>query len=98
MTDDPVDLDSHRGMSAKKTTELRRRQLALVQMDNSALQERQADLEKLLSLDPALTWREAAAKAQYLIQLLALTNEAIDPRHRRLIQQTLDDLTRLSQK
>ena len=97
MADEPVDLDSHRGMSAQKATEHRRRRLHEFQKDKTALEKRQADLEQLLSMEPALTWSEAAAKAQYLIQLLALTTEAIDPQRKRLIQQTLEDLTRLSQ-
>ena len=44
---------------------------------------------------PAETWPEAAAEAQYLIQLFAATSEAQDPRRKKLIARALDDLTRL---
>lgn len=96
MTDEPVDLDSHRAKKEKKATELRRRRLDESEMGKTRLQERHSDLETMLSMEPALNWQEAAAKSRYLIELLAMTTEAIDPRLRRLIEQTLDDLTRLS--
>ena len=84
MTDDPVDLDAHRGMAGLKATEIRRQQLHDFQADQDALRERQEQLEKLLAA-PAQTWPEAAVKAQYLIQLFAATPEAQDPRRKRLI-------------
>lgn len=79
MTDDPVDLDEHRGMAAQKETETRR----------------QEELERLLMAAPAESWPEAAAKAQYLIQLFAATPGAQDPRRKELIAHTLDDLSLL---
>ena len=96
MTDQPVDLDSHRAKGEKTATELRRRRLHEIEISKTRLQERHSDLETMLSMAPALNWQEAAAKSKYLIQLLAMTTEAIDPRLRRLIEQTVDDLTRLS--
>jgi hypothetical protein len=93
--DDPVDLDEHRGMAAQKETDLRRQRLYEFQIDQAALQRRQEDLEKLLLAAPAETWPEAAAKAQYLIQLFAATPEAQDPRRKNLIAHALNDLTRL---
>jgi hypothetical protein len=98
MTDDPVELDEHRGMFAQKATERRRRQLYDFQAAQEALRQRQEELEKQLLAEPAETWPEAAAKAQYLIQLYAITSEAQDPRRRRLIAQALDDLARLSDR
>lgn len=95
MTNDPVELDEHRGMAAQKATELRRQELLDFHADQAALRLRQEQLENLLLAAPAETWPEAAAKAQYLIGLLALTNEAQDPRRRKLIANTLDDLSRL---
>ena len=95
MTDDPVDLDEHRGMAAQIATDLRRQRLHEFQADQAALRRRQEDLEKLLLAAPAETWPEAAAKAQYLIQLFAATAEAQNPRYKALIAHTLDDLTRL---
>ena len=61
----------------------------------AALRLRQEELEKLLLAAPAETWTEAAAKAQYLIQLFAATPEAKDPRRKELIAHALEDLTRL---
>ncbi len=95
MTDDPVDLDEHRGMAAQRATELRRQRLHEFQADQAALRHRQEELEELLVAAPAETWPEAAAKAQYLIQLFADTPEAQDPRRKELIAHALDDLNRL---
>ena len=94
MTDDPVDLDAHRGMESLKATENRREKLQTFQADQQALRERQEELERLLAA-PADTWPEAAAKAHYLIELFAATPEAQDPRRKKLIAHTLDDLNRL---
>src|SRR3546814_13039413 len=80
MTDDPVDLDEHRGMAAQKATEIRRERFHQFQADQAALRLRQEELEKLLLAAPAQSWPEAAAKAQYLIQLFADTPEGQDPR------------------
>lgn len=96
MTGDPVELDAHRGMAAQKDTELRR-QRHEVQVDQAALQHRQAELEKVLVSAPATTWPEAAAKAQYLIELFAATPEAQDPRRQKLIASVIDDFSRLSE-
>jgi hypothetical protein len=95
MTDDPVDLDERRGMAAQQATKMRRQRLHEFQADQAALQRRQEELERLLLAAPAETWPEAAAKAQYLIQLFAATAEAQDPRRKELIAHALDDLARL---
>ena len=95
MTNEPVELDEHRGMNAQKDTEIRRR-LQEVRLDQAALQERQAELEKFLIAAPSQTWAEAAAKARYLIELFAATAEAQDPRRQRIIAMVLDDMTRLA--
>jgi hypothetical protein len=95
MMDNPVDLDEHRGMAAQEATEVRRQRLHEFQADQVALRQRQEQLEKLLLAAPAESWPEAAAKAQYLIQLFAATSEAQDPRRKQLIAHALDDLTRL---
>lgn len=96
MTEGPVELDGRRGMAAQKATELRRERLLAFQHQQEALRLRQEELEKLLLAAAAETWPEAAAKAQYLIQLFAATSEAQDPRRKQLIANTLDDLVRLS--
>lgn len=95
VTDNPVELDEHRGMAAQKATEIRRQHLQQFQADQAALRRRQEELEQLLLAAPAETWPEAAAKAQYLIQLFAATAEAQDPRRKELIAHALDDLNRL---
>ena len=95
MTDEPVYLDKHRGMAAQKATEIRRQKLHEFQADQMALRQRQHDLEQLLLAAPAKTWPEAAAKAQYLIQLFATTLEALEPQRKLLIAHTLEDLNRL---
>ncbi len=95
MADEPVELDEHRGMAAQRATEIRRQHLHDFQADQAALRRRQEQLEQLLLAAPAETWPEAAAKAQYLIQLFAATADAQDPRRKELIAHALDDLTRL---
>lgn len=95
MTDKPIDLDEHRGMTAQKETDIRRR-LHEVQADQAALRQRQEELEKLLLSAPATTWPEAAAKARYLIEIFAATPEARDPRRQKLIESVLEDLSKLS--
>ncbi len=98
MTDETVDLDERRGMAAQKATEFRRQRLHEFHSDQAALQRRQEELERLLLAAPAETWPEAAAKAQYLIQLFAATLEAQEPRRKELIAHALDDLTRLCER
>lgn len=95
MTDDPVDLDEHRGMAAQIATDIRRQQLHEFQDHQAALRRREEELEKHLLAAPAETWPEAAAKAHYLIRLFAATPEAQDPRRKELIEHALDDLARL---
>lgn len=95
MTDDPISLDTHRGMAAQKATEIRRR-LREVHADQSALRQRQEEFERFLLAAPATNWPEAAAKAQYLLKLYAGTADAQSPRRRELIEGSLEELARLS--
>lgn len=95
MSDDPVELDQHRGMAAQKLTETRRR-LHAVRIDQARLRRQRNDFERYLRAAPATTWAPVATKARYLLRLYAATPEAQDPRHRKLIDSTLDDLARLS--
>lgn len=98
MTDEPVDLDEHRGLAALKAVETRRQRLHAFEADRAALKRQRQDLEDLLSAPPAETWLEAAAKAKFLIELLAKASEAQEPRRKELIAQTLGDLSRLSDR
>jgi hypothetical protein len=95
MTDEPVELDGRRGMTAQKATEIRRC-LQEVHADQVALQHRQEEFENFLIAAPAATWTEAAAKARYLLQLFAATLDAQDSRRQKLIANVLDDFNRLS--
>ena len=95
MTDEPVDLDQHRGMAAQKDTEARRL-LAEVRADQQALRERRNELEAHLLAAPASNWREAAGKAHYLVDLFAETTQGQDPRNRALITAVREDFAKLS--
>ena len=95
MTDLPVELDEHRGMAARRETETRRL-LQEVQADQAALRVRREELETIMAAAPAVDWREAAAKARYLIELYAATPDAQDPRRQKVIASVLADLARLA--
>lgn len=95
MGEEPLDLDKHRGMAARKATDLRR---TLVEVENHAkeLRDRQAALENQLLSLPAETWQEAAAKARYVLNLYVASLPSEDTRHRNLVAAILDDFSRLS--
>jgi hypothetical protein len=95
MTDKPIDLDQHRGMSAQKATGLRRL-LADVEANEKSLRLRQDELETQLLAAPAANWHDAAEKARYLLNLFAATLGAQDPRRQKLIAAVLADFKRLS--
>jgi hypothetical protein len=95
MTERPIDLDHHRGMSEQKATE-QRRERQDVAANEAALQGRREELEAALAAGPAATWPELARKLRYLIELFAATAEAQDERRQKLIASVLDDLTRLA--
>lgn len=92
--DDSIELDAYRGMVARKATDLRRLRLE-VQTDEAALRVRQEALEQMLVALPAEGWPEAVEKARYLLGLFAETQEAQEPRRRRLIAEVLVDFERL---
>lgn len=95
MTDEPLDLDKHRGMAAQKATDLRR---AIAEVEGHArdLRERQAGFEKQLLSAPSSSWPEAAAKARYVLNLYAAGLPTEDTHHRDLIAAILDDFARLA--
>ena len=95
MTDEPLDLDKHRGMAAQKATDLRR---AIAEVEGHArdLRERQVSFEKQLLSVPAASWPEAAAKARYVLNLYAAGLPSEDSRHRDLIAAILSDFARLA--
>ena len=97
MSSEPLDLDNHRGMAARKATDLRR---ALAAVENNArdLRERQASLESQLLSVPADTWQEAAVKARYVLNLYAASLPPDDTRHRDLVTAIFDDFARLARE
>ena len=95
MSDKPVDLDQHRGMAARRATELRRL-IADVEANNRALRQRQDELEEHLVAAPAANWNEAADKMRYILRLFTDTIDAEDTRRQKLIATLLADLDRLS--
>ena len=95
MTDDPVDLDGRRSAAGQIATDIRRHALQQFEADRQALRRRQEELEAQLLAEPAESWVEAAAKAQYLIRLYATTADAQDARRKKLIERALADLARL---
>ena len=97
MTDDPVDLDRHRGMAAQKATDLRRL-LSEVEANATDLRRRQEELELQLAAAPAASWAEVAEKARYLLGLFVGTLPPEDTRRRKLVAAVLDDFERLARE
>ena len=95
MNDNPIDLDSHRGMAAQKATDIRR-VLADVEANAKILRDRQSAVEIQLLEVPATSWAEAAAKARYVLNLYASELAPADTHHRDLIAAVLADFARLS--
>jgi len=82
-------------MQAQRDTDERRQQSS-VRADQHALRENQASLEKFLFSGPAIDWIQAAEKATYVLRLFAATGEAQDLRYQQMIEDTLQDLQRLT--
>jgi hypothetical protein len=95
VSDDPVDLDKHRGMAAQKATDIRR-VVADVEANAKLLRDHQSAVELQLLAVPAASWPEAAAKARYVLNLYATDLATADRHHRDLIAAVLGDFARLS--
>lgn len=95
MTDQPVDLDKHRGMAAQKATDIRR-VLADVEANAKLLREKTSELETQLLAVPATSWPEAAAKARYILNLYAVSLGDQDSQHRKLVAAVMADFDKLS--
>jgi len=95
VTDQPLDLDKHRGLAAQKATDIRR---VLAEVENHAkeLRDRQAVLEAQLLSVSAASWTEAAAKARYVLNLYVAGLAADDTHHRDLVAAVFADFDRLS--
>jgi hypothetical protein len=94
MTDEPIELDQRRGMTAQRATSSRRL-LAQVEANERALRERRDELEAHLIAAPAANWTEAAEKARYVIELYAARLGAGDTQRHTLVAAVLADLARL---
>ena len=95
VSEEPLDLDKHRGMAAQKATDIRRI-LADVENNAKALRDRQGILENQLLSVQATSWPEAAAKARYIFNLYAAGLAPADTHHRDLVAAVLADFVRLS--
>ena len=95
MTEEPLDLDKHRGMAAQKATDIRR-VLAEVESNARDLRDQQAILENHLLTVAAASWPEAAAKARYVLNLYAAGLAPDDTHHRDVVAAVLADFARLS--
>jgi len=95
VSDEPLNLDKHRGMAAQKATTIRR-VLAEAEKNAKDLRARQGELETQLLSAPAASWPEAAAKARYVLNLYAAGLAAQDSHHRDLVAAVLADFARLS--
>jgi len=94
VTEKTTELDTHRGIAARKATELRRLRIE-VETEHAALKTRQEELEKFFLAAPAQNWSEAIEKTRYLLGLFALTSAAQDPRRQELIKRLQADFDRL---
>ena len=95
MTDEPIDLDQHRGMAAQRATGSRRL-LAQVEANERTLRQRREELETHLIAAPAANWTEAAEKARYVIGLYAASIAAGDTQRHTLVAAVLADFERLA--
>jgi hypothetical protein len=95
VSDEPLDLDKHRGMAAQKATDIRRI-LADVENNAKTLSDRQGILENQLLSVPATSWPEAAAKARYILNLYTAGLAPADTHYRDLVAAVFADFARLS--
>lgn len=94
VNDGPIDLDTRRGMTAQKETEIRRT-LSGERADQAVIELRQREFEEALESSPAAGRHEAVAKAVYLLKLYGATQDTQSPLRARLVARTLEDLNRL---
>ena len=97
MSEEPLDLDKHRGMAAQKATDIRR---ILADVENNArrLREQQGALENRLLSSEAASWPEAAVKARYVLNLYAAGLAPGDAHHRDLVAAVFADFARLTDR
>ena len=94
MSEDPIDLDKHRGMAAQKATDIRR-VVTEIEANAKLLRDSQGAVEMQILAVPASSWSEAVAKARYVLNLYAAGLAPTDTHHRDLVAAVLADLTQL---
>jgi hypothetical protein len=94
VSEDPIDLDKHRGMAAQKATDIRR-VVTEIEANAKLLRDRQGAVEMQILAVPASSWSEAVAKARYVLNLYAAGLAPTDTHHRDLVAAVLADLARL---
>lgn len=95
MSDDLINLDNRRSVEDLVQTASRRDALKIKKVFQDSLRESKEELEAKILTQSATTWREAAIRAQYIIECYAETPDGRDGRRQMLIRQTLVDLERL---
>ena len=95
MSEDPIDLDKHRGMAAQKATDIRR-VVTEIEANAKLLRDRQGAVEMQMLAVPAASWSEAVAKTRYVLNLYAAGLAPTDTHHRELVAAVLADLTGLA--
>lgn len=94
MTERIIALEQHRGGPSLPHTEITS-QLLAAEKTQRAIKAKLEFLETQLAGTPSVTLTDAIERARYLIGLLAHTTAGRDPRRKKLITTTLDDLERL---
>ncbi|MEQ1755969.1 MAG: hypothetical protein ABL973_17735 [Micropepsaceae bacterium] len=95
MTKTVVDLNVHRGTAVLNASDIQR-QLLHIEDEQRALKSKQEALEIQLVASPSQYLMDAVDRARYLIGLLAQTSAGRDPRRKKLIASTLEDLNRFA--
>ena len=98
MDENPTDLDDRRSAAGLMGAEMRRHAQDGFEEDRERRRLRDADLEAQMLAGPSETWPEAAAKAIYLLRLLAPCPEAQDARIARLVERAVIDLDWLTRR
>jgi len=91
MTKSVIDLNVHRGNAALDSSDILR-ELCTIDDEQRVLKTRQEALETQLAASPSQNLSQAVERARYLIGLLSQTTAARDPRRKKLIANTLEDM------
>ena len=95
MSDDLINLDNRRSVEDLAQTAFRRDALKIKKVFQDSLRHNNEEIEAKILTQAATSWKEAAIRAQYIIECYAETPDGRDGRRQMLIRQTLVDLERL---